>query len=111
MKKCLIVLLTATFFATSAMATSISPLTGANAPGFNPTKSVTVAYSSAATGGASLPNVFSMGSAHAAGDRQFNTTSVYGGLTFVAITPGTTPTAPSTPASPTDSSAPTGTPL
>ena len=106
MKKTLAILVVAIFCSSVAMATTLD---GNKAPGFNPTKSVTVDYDAAQTPDNTAPyNVYSIASSHQSGDRMFATTSVYGGINYVSVSPGEAAAAPATPGSPTDSSAPAG---
>lgn len=105
MKKVVVILAVALFFASNATAGS---LTASQAPGFNPTKNVRNDYASSATVSGGPVNVFALSANHQSGDREFATTSAFGGIAFKTINPGAAPTAPSTPGSPTDSAVPSG---
>ncbi len=92
--------------ATPALATAPDP---SQLKGFNKTKNVTVVYQKGCTSStASTMNCWASASSHAAGDKQYATTSAFGGLGFQTVTPGATLTAPSAPSTPTDSACPSG---
>lgn len=95
--------------ATPAVATTPDP---AVLKGFNSTKNVSVVYNTGctatATGGGTTYNCWGAASSHSAGDKQYATTSAFGGIGFVVVTPGASLTAPSAPSTPTDSTIPSG---
>ncbi len=89
--------------ATSAFATA-PPET---LKGFNKTKNVTTDYQNGCTSTtAGTMNCWAAASGHSAGDKDYATTSAFGGLGYVSVTPGATVTAPSAPNTPTDSACP-----
>ena len=88
-------LLASQAFADSALGTTVK--------GFNASNKVTVMGNKNANGDA-----WTAAASHSAGDKQFVTTSAWGGIGFITVTPGTTLTAPTAPATPTDSTIPSG---
>ena len=108
MKKIIILLAVALLYTQSHMASAASTA-NATAPttlkGFNATKDVNLRY-----GTNSLVNAWSAASAHYQGDREYATTSAFGGIAFKTVSPGSTngTVSPSAPNSPTDSTVPSG---
>jgi hypothetical protein len=107
MKK-MIVILAVAMVMSAASAFAISTTSAAapsNLKGFNKTNKVNVYYlgNAASTAWASV-------SAHEAGDKEYWTSSAYGGVAFKTVTPGSTngTTATGAPSTPTDSSLASG---
>jgi len=75
--------------------------------GFNPTKNVNLHFKENAASN-NVTTTWASVSAHAQGDKEFVTSSAFGGIAFKVVTPGATngTTAPTAPATPTDSSVP-----
>jgi hypothetical protein len=104
MKKMIVLLAFAlTVMATQAFADTAMVLT--NLKGFNKTNKITV------TGNKNTSlDAWSAASAHEAGDKEFATSSAYGGIVFKIVNPGATngTSAPAAPSTSTDSSVPAG---
>jgi len=77
--------------------------------GFNPTKNVNLHFKEN-TPSNNVTTTWAAVSAHSQGDKEFVTSSAFGGIAFKVVTPGATngTTAPTAPATPTDSSIPGG---
>lgn len=103
MKKIVLALALAMLYASSASAATTVTLT--NVKGFNKTNKVTVTAVKN-----DLFNAWAAASAHEGGDKEYATTSAYGGLAYKTVNPGSTngTAAPSAPATPTDSTKPDG---
>lgn len=102
MRKYIIVSIAAMMYAPQAFAAA--PATDGSLKGFNATKNVTINYTlgcSPATGTGS--QCWGAASSHMSGDKQFWSSSAYGGLAFQTVTPGSSISAPTAPATPTDS--------
>lgn len=102
MKKIMFSLLVVAFAAPAFAATDAAP--PSTLQGFNATKNVTVKY----TTGGSPADRFSAASGHSAGDKNYATTSAFGGIAQKTVTVGATVAAPSAPGSSTDSAVPSG---
>lgn len=76
--------------------------------GFNRTKNVTLIANNDMTN--NVATVWSVCSAHTQGDKEFVTTSAFGGVASKTVVPGTTncSAAPAVPNTPTDSAVPSG---
>lgn len=76
--------------------------------GFNKTKNVTLTASNDMAN--NVATVWAAASAHSQGDKEFATTSAFGGVASKTVVPGTTngTAAPSAPQTPTDSTTPSG---
>lgn len=102
MKK-IIPILAAALMISATSALAATTVTIANVKGFNKTNKVnTTAVKNTAE------NAWAACSAHHAGDKEYATTSAYGGLAYKTITPASTncSSAPSAPNTPTDSAMP-----
>jgi len=103
MKKIVLALALSIMYASLASATDVT-ITPANIKGFNRTNKVNVAVAKNGDG-----NAWGAASAHEAGDKEYATTSAFGGLSYKTVTPSSTngKSAPSAPQTPTDSAVPT----
>lgn len=102
MKK-IIPILAAALMISATSALAATTVTIANVKGFNKTNKVnTTAVKNAAE------NAWSACSAHNAGDKEYATSSAYGGLAYKTVTPGTAncTISPAAPGTPTDSAIP-----
>lgn len=102
MKKIVLALALAMLYASSASAAATT-VTLTNVKGFNKTNKVNVSAQKN-----SLYNAWAAASAHEGGDKQYATTSAYGGLAYSTVDPGSSngTTPPAAPATPTDSTKP-----
>lgn len=104
MKKIIVILAAALMLsATSALAATTVTISAVK--GFNKTNKVNTAAVKN-----SNENAWSACSAHNAGDKEYATTSAYGGLAYKTVTPASTncTASPSAPSTPTDSAMPSG---
>jgi len=104
MKKIVLALALAMLYASSASAAATT-VTLTTVKGFNKTNKVTVSAQKN-----SLYNAWAAASAHEGGDKEYATTSAYGGLAYKTVNPGTSngTAPPAAPATPTDSTKPSG---
>ncbi|HEY6837794.1 MAG TPA: hypothetical protein VI389_03545 [Geobacteraceae bacterium] len=103
MKKVILTLAVAMLFASQAYAATTVTIT--NVKGFNQTLKVNISAQKNTDF-----NAWAACTAHQAGDKQYATTSAYGGLSYLVVTPGTSncTAAPTAPTTPTDSTIPSG---
>ncbi|HEX2975967.1 MAG TPA: hypothetical protein VHO68_08515, partial [Bacteroidales bacterium] len=110
MKKIIITLAAAMLYATTAFAgvgatnTDVKTMAG-SLKGFNPTKNVNLYFQENAEF-----TTWNAVSAHSQGDKEFSTTSAFGGIASKTVTPGSTNGTASiaAPTTPTDSTTPSG---
>ena len=104
MKKVILTLAVAMLFS-ATYATAATTVTNSNVKGFNSTLKVNLVAQKNTE-----ENAWAACAAHQAGDKQYATTSAYGGLSYMTVIPGTgnCTAAPAAPSTPTDSAIPSG---
>ena len=111
MRKTMLALLIVAFAAPAFAVTTNSAPNTTLLKGFNATKNVATMYTTGCTAtvnGLTTDNCWGASAGHASGDKNYATTSAFGGVAQKPVTPADTVAAPSAPQSPTDSTVPSG---